>query len=76
MDKYLKDLGFKRCPQEYSVYTRKKGESTLIIGVYVDDLLVIRSSTKEVKKFKMEMNAKFEMSDHGLLTYYLWVEVC
>ena len=59
LDVYLKSLGFKRCPQEYSVYTRMKNGNTLIIGVYVNDLLVllvIGSSTADVKEFKMEMN--------------------
>lgn len=40
LDAYLKSLGFKRCPQEYSVYTGMKNENNLVIGVYVDDLLV------------------------------------
>ncbi|KAI3516558.1 hypothetical protein L1887_15477 [Cichorium endivia] len=75
LDKYLKSLEFKRCPQEYSVYTRMKEGNTLIIGVYVDDLLVTGSSPNDVKEFKKEMNAKFEMSDLGLLTYYLGIEV-
>ncbi|GJW43634.1 putative RNA-directed DNA polymerase [Tanacetum coccineum] len=36
LDKYLKSLGFVRCAQEYSVYTKKKDDDVLIIGVYVD----------------------------------------
>ena len=39
LDKYLKSLGFTRCYQEYSVYTRKRKGTILIVGVYVDDLL-------------------------------------
>ena len=75
LDKYLKKLGFKRCAQEYSVYTRTKNGGTLIVGVYVDDLLVTGSNPKYVKEFKKEMNVRFEMSDLGLLTYYLGIEV-
>lgn len=43
--------------------------------VYVDDLLVTGSSLKAILEFKHEMSAKFEMSDLGLLTYYLGIEV-
>lgn len=43
--------------------------------VYVDDLLVTGSSLKAILEFKREMAAKFEMSDLGLLTYYLGIEV-
>nr|GFB77183.1 retrovirus-related Pol polyprotein from transposon TNT 1-94 [Tanacetum cinerariifolium] len=75
LDKYLKSLGFTRCYQEYSVYTRKKEGSTLIVGLYVDDLLVTGNCPNDIKEFKVEMKAKFEMSDLGLLTYYLGIEV-
>ena len=75
LDKYLKSLGFKICDQEDSVYTWKKNGSTLIIGVYVDDLLVSVSNLENVKEFKREMKVRFEMSDLGLLTYYLGIEV-
>lgn len=38
LDRYLKDLEFARCSQEYSVYTRNKDGKVLIVAVYVDDL--------------------------------------
>ncbi|GKD97779.1 zinc finger, CCHC-type containing protein [Tanacetum coccineum] len=75
LDKYLKSLGFTRCAQEYSVYTKKEGENILIIGVYVDDLLVTGNCHKSIQDFKKDMKAKFEMSDLGPLTYYLGIEV-
>lgn len=75
LDSYLKELGFRRCYQEYSVYTRKKDGNVLIVGVYVDDLLVSGSCDEDVRNFKVEMNAKIEMSDLELLTYYLGIKV-
>lgn len=72
---YLKSLGFKRFAYEYSVYTKKEGENTLIVGVYVDDLLVTGNCAKSVQMFKDDMNTKFDMSDLGLLTYYSGIEV-
>lgn len=75
LDRYLKSLGFIRCAHEYSVYIKKNNGSLLIIGVYVDDLLVTGSCPKEVQSFKEDMSLKFEMSDLGPLTYYLGIEV-
>ncbi|GKB16092.1 zinc finger, CCHC-type containing protein [Tanacetum coccineum] len=75
LDQYLKSLGFVRCAHEYSVYTKKEKGDILIVGVYVDDLLVTGSCHKSVQNFKRDMNTKFEMSDLGLLTYYLGIEV-
>lgn len=36
-----------------------KDRNTIIVGVYVDDLLVTGSSSNDMKEFKMEMNTKF-----------------
>lgn len=75
LDKCLRNLGFTRCLHEQAVYTKCRNESVLIVGVYVDDLLVAGSSKQEIERFKHQMNGQFEMSDLGLLSYYLGIEV-
>ena len=75
LDKYLVSLGFVKCPQEHAVYKRSKEDEMLIVGVYVDDLIVIGTCPAEIKKFKKQMEEEFEMSDLGLLSYYLGIEV-
>ena len=47
----------------------------LLVCVYVDDLLVTGTSPPCIVEFKREMATKFEMSDLGMLTYYLGIEV-
>nr|GEW80220.1 zinc finger, CCHC-type [Tanacetum cinerariifolium] len=74
LDKCLKGLNFKRCRLEYGVYIRKQHGNVLIVGVYVDDLIVTGSCDGDVKYFKEQMNKEFEMSDMGLLSYYLGIE--
>jgi len=49
--------------------------SFLLVGVYVDDLINSGPSVDEIRKFKSEMMKKFRMSDLGLLSYYLGIEV-
>ena len=75
LDKCLKELGFKRCLHEQAVYTKSDKGNTLIVGVYVDDLLVTGSSKCEIEEFKKQMNKQFEMSNLGLLSFYLGIEV-
>ncbi|KAL7619048.1 hypothetical protein Lser_V15G01747 [Lactuca serriola] len=75
LDKYLKQIGFRRCVHEYAVYIRKSKENVLIVGVYVDDLIVTEGNEDEVNTFKKQMNWEFEMSDLGLLSYYLGIEM-
>ncbi|GJY45093.1 zinc finger, CCHC-type containing protein [Tanacetum coccineum] len=67
--------GFKKCNLEQAVYTKKSKTSTLIVGVYVDDLIITGTPRKEIDLFKPQMKDKFEMSDLGLLAYYLRIEV-
>jgi hypothetical protein len=46
-----------------------------VVRVYVDDLVITGSSPKSIVKFKLQMVDMFKMSDLGLLTYYLGIEV-
>ena len=41
----------------------------------MDDLLITGSKAEMIHEFKRNMSSKFEMTDLGLLTYYLGIEV-
>ncbi|PWA54556.1 ribonuclease H-like domain, Reverse transcriptase, RNA-dependent DNA polymerase [Artemisia annua] len=75
LDKTLKSLDFKKCALEQAIYTKTTKDSTLLIGVYVDDLIITGTPKEEIDKFKAQMEENFEMSDLGLLAYYLGIEV-
>jgi hypothetical protein len=76
LDSSLLSLGFRCSTEEHAVYVRGTGNDLLIVGVYVDDLVVVGANQAEVVKFKGEMARLFNMSDLGLLHYYLAIEVC
>jgi len=57
------------------MYTRGIGRNAVILGVYVDDLIVTGSDPAEIMKFKTKMTTQFEMSDLWLLSFYLGIEV-
>ena len=61
-----------KCSQEQAMYTRNNGVETLIVGVYV---IITGKSVEDVKEFKQQMIKEFEMTNLGLLTYYLEIEV-
>lgn len=75
LDKELLALGFVRSKLDHAVYRRSKENSFLIVGVYVDDLIISGPDVDDIKMFKSEMKKKFNMSDLGLLSYYLGIEV-
>jgi hypothetical protein len=57
------------------VYTRSKEGARILLGVYVGDLIVTGTSTTAISEFKTKMMNIFKMSDLGLLSYYLGIEV-
>ena len=71
----LEEMGLSRCPYEHAVYIKKEGEESLIVAVYVDDLLITSTSVGIIERFKKEMSSHFDMSDLGRLSYYLGIEV-
>lgn len=71
----LLSLGFARCPSEAAIYCRRSGDARLVVGVYVDDLVITGTGCDDIKHFKKEMCSAFKMSDLGLLHYYLGIEV-
>ncbi|GJT65997.1 ribonuclease H-like domain, reverse transcriptase, RNA-dependent DNA polymerase [Tanacetum coccineum] len=75
LDNTLKSLDFKKCALEQAIYTRTERDSILLVGVYVDDLIITGTPKREIDKFKDQMKEIFEMSDLGLLAYYLGIEV-
>jgi hypothetical protein len=73
LDNTLKKMGFTQSEHEHAMYRRSSGDNILLVGVYVDDLVITGSSLATVEDFK-EMKV-FLMSDLGLLSFYLDIEV-
>ena len=49
------------------MYQRGSGEHRLIVGVYVDHLVITGSGNDDIVLFKQEMKDVFQMSNLGLL---------
>lgn len=76
IDSYLVSLGFNRSVNEPTLYVKKNEvEIQLIVSLYVDDLLVTGGDQDMLAEFKAKMMDMFEMSDLGLMTYFLGMEV-
>ncbi|GJT88810.1 zinc finger, CCHC-type containing protein [Tanacetum coccineum] len=59
LDQTLKSLDFKKCNLEQAVYTKRSKTSTLIVGVYVDDLIITGTPRNEIDFFKSQIKDKF-----------------
>jgi hypothetical protein len=69
-------MGFELSPHEAAVYRRGSGGNALLVGVYVDDLVITGTKDAEVAAFKEEMKATFQMSDLGPLSPSTWESRC
>jgi hypothetical protein len=75
IDRELYKLGFIKSVEEHAAYRRGSGSSLLLVGVYVDDLIICGPDSKVIDDFKQQVKMSFDMSDLGLLSYYLGLEV-
>ena len=55
----LGELGFQRCATEHTLYTRRWGKEELVVGMYVDDLIITGARAEDIDNFKREMVACF-----------------
>ncbi|KAL0454339.1 UNVERIFIED_CONTAM: Retrovirus-related Pol polyprotein from transposon RE1 [Sesamum latifolium] len=67
LDNYLQKNGFSRYFYEYALYVKKEKD---------DILCILTGSNPHIyDNFKKAMAQEFEMSDMGLMTFYLGLEV-
>ncbi|KAL2933792.1 Retrovirus-related Pol polyprotein from transposon TNT 1-94 [Bienertia sinuspersici] len=71
----LKRFGFTQSYADYSLFCYQKGDVSLHVVVYVDDLIIAGSSHDVILKFKQYLSTCFHMKDLGVLKYFLGIEV-
>ena len=75
IDSFLIKESFHKCEKEHGIYVRKNDkEDMIILCLYVDDLLITGSNPLAIEKFKERLKLEFEMTDLGLLSYFLGME--
>ncbi|CAM8895113.1 unnamed protein product [Rhodiola kirilowii] len=73
---YMLENEFQKCPYEHTLYIKTNAEGQiLIVCLYVDDLIFTKSSEEMFIKFREAMTRQFEMTDMGLMSYFLGIEV-
>eukprot|EP00253_Pinus_taeda_P035611 PITA_35611 len=75
MDSFLLESGFSRFYSDNTVYTKKVGNSLIILVLYVDDLILTGSDPNLINHVKSRLKKKFEMTNLGHLHYFLGLQV-
>lgn len=65
LDTELKNMNFKQLEADTCVYIKEEGEETVIITVYVDDLLIWTRTEEKLNETKKKLQGKFEIRDLG-----------
>ena len=73
--KYLVSIGFTRLATDPCVFQRKQNGVTMIVGVYVDDLIILHNSRKVFDEFLAKFMRRFESKYLGALEWFLGVHV-
>ncbi|GJT23082.1 retrovirus-related pol polyprotein from transposon TNT 1-94 [Tanacetum coccineum] len=64
-ESFMQRSGYKRCAMDHCCYLKKVGSSSIILLLYVDDMLVAGSDMAEIKKLKRQLSQEYEMKDLG-----------
>jgi hypothetical protein len=68
---FLLNQGFTASKADPCIYVRGTGESMLLVGLYVDDILCAGKSLTTIDAFRQKMRTTFQMDEGGPLEWYL-----
>ncbi|KAK9073378.1 hypothetical protein SSX86_007702 [Deinandra increscens subsp. villosa] len=75
LSNYLLVNGYKRGAIDKTLFVKSDGKDTLMVQIYVDDIIFGSSSAALCKEFEGLMQSKFEMSSMGELNFFLGLQV-
>ena len=75
LDSHLKKMKFVQTKADPCIYVFKDETETVIIAVYVDDILIAGTSNKKIAEVKAAIANRFEVKDMGELHYFLGVKI-
>ena len=75
IDAFFQRKGFHRSTVDLNLYIyRENGLSTVIV-LYVDDLIITGGNVEHIAQTKASLQSEFEMTDMGLLHFFLGLEI-
>ena len=71
---FMKSQGLTQSVMDTCVFVRRSGSSTLIVLIWVDDLIISASSQNTMKVFKQNFSKSFRTKDLGRLHWFLGIQ--
>lgn len=72
---FLLGQGYIRLQSDPNIYTRHSNTVFLVLGLYVDDILLLSNQLPELNHAKRELSQTFPLTDGGELSYCLGIQV-
>ena len=60
---------------DHSVFYKNSSSSSILLVVYVDDIVITESDSKDTLSLKSFLHSQFHTKDLGMLKFFLGVEV-
>ena len=71
----LKHIGFEQSKADYSLYVLHTDKGSVLVAIYVDDLIVIGDNVSAIGMLKKQLDSECDMKDLGELCYFLGIKV-
>ncbi|KAL9266507.1 Retrovirus-related Pol polyprotein from transposon RE1-like protein [Drosera capensis] len=73
--KVVQTIGFSRSSADSSLFFHRRSQRTVILLVYVDDIIITVDDTTGIVKVKTHLLKQFHTKDLGTLRYFLRIEI-
>ena len=75
IDAFFAKEDFLKCPHKLTLYTKYRDDKKiLLVCLYVDDLIYISNDRAILNDFKISKINEFDMTNLGLMHYFLSIE--
>ena len=69
---FLESFGYIQLTKDYSIFIYENG---VVVGIYVDDILMLKLLKKVISKLKEYLDIRFKMKHLGDVSYYLGMTI-
>lgn len=67
----MKKFQYKQSNADHALFLKRNGGKITCLIIYVDDMIITRNDTGEIKSLKERLSRESEMKDLGRLKYFL-----
>ena len=71
----VEEFGMRKSKSDHPIFYRTSSSGIILLVVYVDDIIIIGSDSKDISSLKSFLQSQFHTKDLGMLRYFLGIKV-